>query len=67
MRSYCVKLWDNSTNFFRGNNAGFIETLYLRAPSISQAVTKALQHAKKQDYTSCRVCDVCEIDETVIP
>lgn len=66
MKSYCIKLWDNACTFSRASGNGFIETLYLSAPSITAAIAKALKYAKAEDYSSCRVVDAVELDEKVI-
>jgi hypothetical protein len=66
MKSFQVKLWDNSCVFSRAVTGGFIETLYVRASTIDQALSKARAHARKQGYTSNRIVDVVEIEETIV-
>lgn len=64
--NFQVKLWDNKSTFCRSLGGGHIETLYIRASSIEAAIARAMAHAKKRRYSSCRVYEAIEIEETVI-
>lgn len=66
MKAYCLKLWDNSCTFVAGNDSGFIGTFYVSAKDIPAAIAKVKEFAKENDYSPCRVVDVCEIEHTII-